>query len=165
MASYRKGFAMTFKHEQKIPPVIWVVVADRSRARIFSADWPSPGEWEEVLDLVHGEGALKASEVNSDRQGTFGEAAGRHHIGEAHTDFKHQTADRFADEVIELLEEERMEHKFGKIGLVCPPLFLGVLRNKLPAPLAALVTLEINKDYTQTPIQDLAKHLAAELAS
>jgi protein required for attachment to host cells len=125
---------MTFKHEKRFLPVIWIVVADRSRARVISANWPEPAEWEEVLDLVHAEGALKASEVNSDRQGTFGEAAGRHHVGEPRTDFKHQTAERFADEIVEHLEKGRLENKFGKIGLVCPPLFLGVLRKRMPAP-------------------------------
>ena len=33
---------MTFKREKPIVPVIWVVVADRSRARILSAAWPEP---------------------------------------------------------------------------------------------------------------------------
>ena len=39
---------MAFKHEQRIPPVLWTVVADRSRARVFSAPWPQADSWEEA---------------------------------------------------------------------------------------------------------------------
>ena len=150
---------MTFRHEQQFPPVIWVVVADRSRSRILSAAWPNPSEWEEVADLVHAEGALKASEVKTDGPGTFGEVAGGHHAGQPQTDFKHQTAERFAEEIVQYLEQGRLHNKFGKLGLICPPLFLGVLRKSLPGPLANMVTLEVDKDYTHAPMKELASHL------
>ena len=154
---------MTFKHEPKSPPFIWVVVADRSRARILSSAWPSPGGWDEVADLVHGDGALKGTEINTDRQGVFGEGAGRPHVGEPRTDLKHQTAERFAEEIVKHLEDGRLHQKFGKLGLVCPPLFLGVLRKNLPSPLANMVTLELDKDYTHAPLKEIASHLKAEL--
>lgn len=154
---------MTVRHEQQIPPVIWVVVADRARSRILSAPWLGCGEWEEVADLTHSEGALKAGEVETDRPGTFGDSAGGHHGGEPSTDFKHQTAERFAHEIVEYLENGRMHNKFGKLGFVCPPLFLGVLRKSLPAPLANLVALELDKDYTQASITEIASHLADAL--
>ncbi len=156
---------MRSKHEQQAPPYIWVVIADRSRSRILSSTWPNPGKWEEVFDLVHAEGALKTSEVNSDRQGTFGESAGRHHVGEPHTDFKHLTAERFAEEIVQHLENGRLHSKFGKLGLICPPLFLGVLRKQLPTALANLVTVELDKDYTHATISEIVSHLEKELTS
>jgi protein required for attachment to host cells len=155
---------MTFKHEQKFPPFIWVVVADRSRSRILSSSWPKPGDWEEVADLVHGEGSLKASEIHTDRQGLFGEGAGRPHVGEPRTDHKHQTAERFAEEIVRHLEDGRLHQKFGKLGLICPPLFLGVLRKNLPAPLAHMVALEMDKDYTHATIKEITGHLTQELS-
>ncbi len=156
---------MTFKHEKPIVPVIWVVVADRSRARILSADWPEPSEWTEAADMLHAEGALKESEVKTDGPGTFGEAAGGHHGGQPQTDFKHQTAERFADEILAKLEEGRVKNQFGKLGLVCPPLFLGVVRNKLSSQLGQMVTLELGKDYTHVKFKDICAHLNSELAS
>lgn len=156
---YWKGSKMTFKHQPEMPPTIWVVVADRSRSRILSADWPNPSQWEEIADLVHSESSLKSSEVNTDGPGTFGETAGGHHGGQPKTDFKHQTAERFAEEIVECLETGREQNKFGKLGIVCPPLFLGVLRKKLSAPLAKLVALELDKDYTHLPSKELASHL------
>ena len=156
---------MTFKHEQQISPIIWVVIADRSRCRILSSSWPEIDEWEEVADLVHAEGALKAGEVNTDRQGTLGESAGRHHVGEPRTDFKHQTAEQFAAEIVHSLENGRLHNKFGKLGLVCPPLFLGVLRKSLPRPLANLVVLELDKDFTHASIKELTPSLKEKLES
>ena len=154
---------MTYKRQQQFPPVIWVVVADRARSRILSSSWPNPNGWEEVADLVHAEGALKESEVKTDGPGTFGEVAGGHHGGQPRTDHKHHTAERFAEEIVQYLETGRVHNKFGKLGLVCAPLFLGVLRKNLPSPLAHLVTLELDKDYTHAPIKELASHLKAAL--
>jgi protein required for attachment to host cells len=160
----RKGLNMTFKHEHQIPPVIWVVIGDRARARILSSAWPDPGDWVEVADFVHGEGAMKASELKTDRAGAYAEIPGGLHGGQPRTDYKHQTAERFAEEIVHFLEDGRVHHKFGKLGFVCPPLFLGVLRKSLPSPLANLVTLELDKDYTHAPIKEIAVHLKQELA-
>lgn len=156
---------MTFKHQPELPPTIWVVVADRSRCRILSADGPHLSEWQEVADLVHAESSLKSSEVNTDGPGTFGETAGGHHGGQPRTDFKHQTAERFAEEVVEFLETGRQNNQFGKLSLICPPLFLGVLRKKLSEPLEHLVTLELDKDYTHKPTKELTAFLNEALGA
>lgn len=156
---------MTFKHEQQRPSTIWVVIADRSRCRIFSSEGPDWNEWQEVADLVHSEGRLKAGEVHTDRQGTFGESAGRHHVGEPHTDFKHQTAEEFATEIAQSLENGRLHNRFGNLALVCPPLFLGVLRKCLPGPLAHLVTMELDKDFTNASVKELATYLRKKQSS
>ena len=156
---------MTYKRQQQIPPVIWVVVADRARSRILSSSWPNPNGWEEVADLIHAEGALKESDVKTDGPGMFRESGvGSMHSGEPRTDFKHQTAERFAEEIVEFLENGRTHNKFGKLGLVCAPLFLGVLRKNLPGPLANMVAMEVDKDYTHAPMKELASHLKDALA-
>jgi protein required for attachment to host cells len=156
---------MTFKHEQQSPSSIWVVIADRSRCRILSSDGPGLDEWQEVADLVHAEGRLKPSEVHTDRQGTLGESAGRHHVGEPRTDFKHQTAEEFATEIVQSLEHGRLHNRFGKLVLICPPLFLGVLRECLSSPLAHLVTMEFDKDFTNASIKEVSTYLRKKLAS
>lgn len=150
---------MTFKHENRTPPVIWAIIADRSRGRVFSAEWPNPSTWELVDQLAHDEGALKPGEVNTDRQGSFASAAGGYHAGEDRTDFRHQSAERFAADVVERLEAAREKNEFGKLAIVAPPLFLGVLRKKLPSTLAERIVLELDKDYTQAAEKDVTKHL------
>jgi len=155
---------MTFKHEQQIPPVIWAVVADRSRARILAAPWPDATSWEEVRDLVHGEGELTPQEIDTDRPGSFASPRGGYHTGEDRKDFRHQSAEHFATEIVGVLESGRLAGEFGKLALVSPPLFLGVLRKELSGPLEQMVVLELHKDYTHAPLPDVAAHLSDGLA-
>lgn len=154
---------MTFKHEPRIPQTIWAVVADRARARILAAPLPGGGEWEEVDCLVHGEGELRPGEVNTDRPGSFAGAGGAHHSGDQATDFRHRTAEVFASEIVDRLEQAHSTQRFGKLALVATPVFLGVLRKKLPAKLAGLVTFELHKDYTQTRADELQSHLQSAM--
>ncbi|MFQ5733275.1 MAG: host attachment protein [Planctomycetaceae bacterium] len=156
---------MTFKHERRIPPVLWAVVADRSQARVLSAPWPRADSWEEVAELVCADGALAPHEAYTDGPGTFADVAGGHHAGEDQTDFRHQTAGRFAGEIVDVLEKGRANGEFGRLLLVAPPLFLGVLRKKLPAPLSNMVILELDKDYSQAKPEEIRRRLQGELAA
>ena len=42
---------MTFKYETRPIPIVWIVVADRSRARIFAADLPTNATLDEIAEL------------------------------------------------------------------------------------------------------------------
>lgn len=156
---------MTFKHEKRIPPVVWTVVADRSRARFISATWPEIDGWKEVLSLDFEEGTLRGRDITTDGPGTFSGRVGGHHGGQEETDFQHQFAERFASELIVKLEAARSKNEFGKLAIVAPPLFLGVFRKKLPSPLQQMVVLEINKDYTSSTLDKVVEHVRPELAA
>lgn len=139
---------MTYKHENRVPANAWIVVADRARARIFSTTWPESRQLAEVAALVHPESQMHERDVISDGPGTFAERAGGHHAGEPQTDFRHRTALEFAGTLAARLEQGRMANEYGRLVIVAPSLYLGVLREKLSAPLARMVVKEIDKDYT-----------------
>lgn len=139
---------MTYKHENRVPSNAWIVVADRARARIFSTTWPASRELTEVETLVHPESQLHERDVISDGPGTFAQRAGGHHAGEPQTDFRHRTALEFAVTLAARLEQGRMANACGRLVIIAPALYLGVLREKLSAPLARMVAREIDKDYT-----------------
>ncbi len=155
---------MTFKPEKRIPPVIWTIVADRSRARILSASWPGIDDWNEVASVDYEEGALHGRDVTTDGPGTFAEKFGGHHGGEHDTDLRHQTAEQLSAKLITQLESGRSKAEFGKLAIVAPPLLLGVLRKKLPSPLKEMVVLDVNKDYTNATLEDVVSHLTPELS-
>lgn len=155
---------MTFKHEKRIPPVVWTVVADRARARFFSAAWPSIDGWEEILSLEYEAGALHGRDVTTDAPGTFGERAGGHHAGDEETDLRHQSAEHFATTIISKLEAARSKSEFGQLAIVAPPLLLGVLRKKLPSPLQKMLVLESNKDYASAASDEIVQHLQPAFA-
>lgn len=155
---------MTFKHEKRIPPVVWTVVADRARARFFSAAWPSMEDWQEFLSVDYEPGAMHGRDITTDAPGTFGERAGGHHSGDDETDLRHQSAEHVAATIIDKLETARAKTEFGQLAIVAPPLLLGVLRKKLPSPLQKMLVLESNKDYASATSDEIAKHLQPAFA-
>jgi protein required for attachment to host cells len=141
----------------------WILVADRSRARILTPNGSDNSTLEELADFAHPEGHQRQSDVVTDQQGRFQERGSGQHAGEPETDFKHETAQRFAGEIVEYLEKGRMANRFKRLIVVSPPMFLGVLRGKLPSPLASMVCHEINKDLTQLKVNELASRIPSDL--
>ena len=141
----------------------WILVADRSRARILVAEAES-APLQELEDFAHPEGHLREHEVVTDQQGQFAETgvAGSQ-TGDPEVDFKHQTAERFAHEIVQRLEKARLEGRFEKLVVIAAPLFLGVLRGQFPSPLRQLVSLELDKDYTQLGVDEIRSHLPETL--
>lgn len=165
----------------------WIVVADRSRARIFT---PVEGEHtpldeivhfagragfvgeekypaetlDEVEDLVHPESEQMRQELEPDHPGRTKKSPGTSSAYETtHTDTRHQTAEDFAREIVDRLDHARQENQFDRLILVSPPLFLGVLRKKLPHALKSLVAHEIDKDFIKLSAQEIRSHLTDAL--
>lgn len=139
---------MAFKHESSRPPTTWILVTDRSRARLFAGTWPEFDGFHEIQDFVHPEGGVHQREVESDGPGRFDGPDGAHHAGESETDFKHHTATEFARELVSELQRGKDTNAYGRLIIIAPPLFLGVLRAQLPAPLSKLVVADWDKDLT-----------------
>jgi protein required for attachment to host cells len=150
---------MTFKRQTPDISTTWVVVADRSRARILETIGDCK-DLVEIESLENPEGAMRQSECCSDRQGYFGGRPGSLEAGDPETDFRHKTAETFAVQVIDYLEAGRTSGKFGHIVLIAAPSFLGTFRQKLPVPLARMVELQVDKDYTNCLPDEIAVHLA-----
>ena len=156
---------MTFNQHSKQVDVTWVLVADRGRARILSTGPASSGRFELIAQFEHPEGAMRMRDTVTDRQGYFGGRSGSLSAGQPTTDFRHQTAQEFAGELAEHLDKERNKGSFNCLILVAPPLFLGVLRDKLPSPLRQLVTEEFDRDYTALSDEEIAYLISRLLSS
>jgi protein required for attachment to host cells len=150
---------MTFKYEPRTKPIAWILVADRGRARIFETDFPAYATIDKIMELECSQGRAQQRNIVTDRQGYFRGREGSLESGQQQTDFKHQTAEQFAMQIVEFLENGRQQQKFGTLIVIAAPLFLGVLREKLTVPLAHMVTLEMGKDYTQLRPAEIRKHL------
>lgn len=139
--------------------VLWIVVADRRRARVFLRTLTGD-RLDEVATFEHPESGQKHHDVVTDRPGRFeGGRADAHQSGDPQTDFKHETAARFAQEIVEFLDKSRQQSKFEELALVAAPAFLGALRGKLSSSLSQMVTLEIDKDYTHAKADEVLAHL------
>lgn len=140
----------------------WVVVADSSRARIFTAK-TSTSELQELEILAHPEGRLHEQEISSDLPGKVkGKDGGGHAYSDEVTP-KEQEIINFAKRVAEHLEHAYHVQKFHRLAIVAAPAFLGELRNHLSAQVTKVLCFDLNKNITlQTP-EEIRKHLPKTL--
>ena len=133
----------------------WVVVADRSRARIFSIEKPR-GPLNEIEDLVHPESRAHDRDLTSDRPGrTSGD---NHVLGTAHS-ARDQQAHEFVREIASRLDSGRNGAQFERLVLVAGPDVLGLLRKAMNGHLAKLVVREVEKNLTQQRADEIRKLL------
>ena len=133
----------------------WVVVADRSRARIFTVATPK-GPLTELEDLVHPE--ARAHEARPDQRPSrpihVSNVMGNEHGA------RDQQAHEFAREIAMRLESGRVEHRSSRqLIVVAAPDLLGMLRKTMNGNVAKTVVQEIDKNVTQRSPADIRKLL------
>lgn len=144
----------------------WIVTADEARARIFSQSGAGQ-PLQEIEDMVDAEGRMQAADINTDRldptaagksvHGTGGALPGKLYQP-AQTPEAHE-AEKFARDLARVLLKARQEGRYDKLVLAAAPKFLGVLRQQLDPQLAALLTRQIDKDYTHSSAHQLREQL------
>jgi protein required for attachment to host cells len=142
---------------------ICVLVADSSKARIFSAQ-NGHSALQEDIDFSHSESRLKEQDLVADGVGSASDAGGygKHSMG--HENAAHQRqAEIFAHRLGSELDKIRQCSNLHRIYLVAAPKFLGLLRGSLSSQCTALLADEINKDLTIHSIKDIRSHLPKHL--
>lgn len=138
----------------------WVLIADRSHARIVAHRAPGKG-LELVEEIEHPEGRLRDGDIDSDVQGRSFDIAGEGRHAMSQSVLPHeQVAIAFARQLAEKVRAGRNEHRFDQLVLAAEPRFLGLLRDALDAPTRQLVSAEIHKHLLGHNDGDLERHLA-----
>lgn len=132
----------------------WVVVADASRARVFSAG-ATLERFTLEHELDHPEGRMRTTELMSDNQGRSRGSGGPSSSQAPHTDPHESAAHRFARTVAELIHRGRLENKYERVIIAAPPRFLGSLRNELDTPTLRCVVGSLAHDWTKLPEHEL----------
>ncbi|MDX9768464.1 MAG: host attachment protein [Ectothiorhodospiraceae bacterium] len=137
----------------------WVVVADASRARIFSAE-KSFSPLVEIEGIAHPEARLHDQELISDRPGrTFDSAGeGRHAMGKETPPKKHEIT-RFAKELCDRVNNARATGVFSKLYIIAAPAFLGTMRGCMDDVTQKAVVGEVDKNLTTHAVEDIRRHL------
>ena len=126
----------------------WILVADASRARIFTADAHFK-ELHETQTIDHAESRLHDQELTSDLPGrSFDSTGNARHAMEQNTDPKKQQAIEFAHHIAGILEHSRTEHEIENIVIIASPNMLGFLRDALSKQTRKLISDEIDKPKT-----------------
>ncbi len=139
---------------------IWVVVADRSRARLFKHNHDNGG-LTEVEDLAFPEGRLQDHEIMSDAAGPAG--GGHHDSYDARDPAKAHRRAEFAHVIGQRLEHKRNAGELDGFYLIAEPRFLGELRAALSAPLAKQLRGEVPHHETQVSSAEIRTLLPFDL--
>lgn len=139
----------------------WVLVADGTRARIFSKKFH---KLENVMgkDFI-GEN-LKDRDFTTERPGrTFESGNPTRHAYEPRTDWHQYQKQLFAKELCTILEKANETSEFDELIIICPPKTLGEIRGHLCKHTLSKVTAEIPKDVTKLTEHELVNYLENEL--
>ena len=139
---------------------IMIVVADSSRARIFTTDSPS-SPLNEIETMAHPEGRMHEQNMVSDLPGKdFGQGGGAGgHAYQDETEPKQQEVIAFAKRIADYLDDARKANKLGRLLIVAAPAFLGELRKQMSEQTNEFVVFESAKNLTQHSVEDIRNHL------
>jgi len=126
--------------------VTWVLVADASRADIYSRK-KSHSPLELVRSLNQREARSKEQELVADAPGrTFDSAGqGRHALEPEHSEKDHRRS-TFVRQIAAVLDDGRKADNYQRLIVVAGPALLGELRAQLNPATRKLVTTELDKD-------------------
>lgn len=138
---------------------IWVVVADATCARIFSAANRS-AELIEQKDLLHTVSRAPSSSLTSDRSGrdTDIQHTGSHTMGHEKS-IKKQELHNFAREIGQLLEHHRQKNHFYRLYVMASPQLLGLLRQELHHETQEMIAGEKDINLVKETLSTIRNHL------
>jgi protein required for attachment to host cells len=137
----------------------WILVANNTHARIFTAETPT-SPLEEIESFAHTESRLHDREITSDLPGKIRSEGGiGGHAFEQPTDPKEHEASNFAHFIAHYLENAHNQNKFAQLLIIAEPSFLGILRHQLPEQIKKLVSFELDKNITMHSAADIRTHL------
>lgn len=131
---------------------IWVLAADNSRARFFSAE-KARSPLVEIRDLVDPQARMHDGDLRTDRDGRDRNPKDQYHGVGSDRGPRDEAAGRFAQQVCAVLEAGRIEGAFERLHILAAPGFLGLLRQHQSAPLRQMIGTELAKNLAW---QDLA---------
>jgi protein required for attachment to host cells len=134
----------------------WILVADRSRARIFE-EIRSPRALYEIADFVNPLGRASDRELTTDAEGrslSTGLRTRSHSAGPGVGAATHE-AERFSKEIADYLETARTDHRYDRLWVVAAPKFLAMLRKRMSREVRKLVADEIDKDLSRADIREI----------
>lgn len=143
----------------------WILVADSTRARVFTAENPSLS-LQEIDDLAHPAGRIHEQKMTSDLPGkdSGNEGTGGHSYQDQ-TGPKEQEVIDFAKRISEYLEVAKNAKRFEQLLIISAPSFLGTLRNQLSDQTRKCICFELDKNITAHSTDDIRRHLPENLPS
>lgn len=141
----------------------WILVADSSRAHVFTVDRPR-GPLIEVSAHDNPDARKHERDLVTDKPGREGDPGGHGRSAFEAPSAKAESAERFARELARIVAKGHAGGKFKRLYLVAAPHFLGSLREMLDHGTRRCVEQEIAKDVAHEPTEKIRKQLPERLA-
>lgn len=134
-------------------PRIWIIIADKKIARIYSKAGGTIKLLGEALPSSNGKSILENTEIGR----TTSESL--HIKYEPSMSPVRRRAFKFAHEIADWLDHALQKDGFDRLITVAPPQMLGDFRIAFGKPVASRLVAEINKDLTKMPEKELCERL------
>ena len=136
----------------------WILVANASKARLFSNQGPKKG-LHLVKEFNHPESREKASALVSDRPGHNQSSGGGHGSFVPASTPKQNEVEKFALELAKELDQGRASNSYARLIVVASSPFMGDLSSRLTSHVRGMISESIEKDYTRASDKELTGHL------
>ena len=144
-------------------PTTWTLVADRTRARLFSSTRAAE-PLIELRDFLNPDGRELAQELVTDRSsrmpGMVGRARG---AVEARTSPEEHAAQVFAREICATLERGLVDRACERLVLIAAPEFLGLLHGCASKRVLEAIEFELGKNLTSLAAEDIRPYLPMQI--
>ena len=139
-------------------PRTWYVVTDGGRARILHKR-DAQDAFDTHREFVSADIHRHTHELGTERPGRTHESANSaRHALQPRQDLHRADKRNFVYEVARALNEANTRDEFDRLVLVAPAHALGELNDALDAPTQRKIAAQLQKDLTNVPNADLAKH-------
>lgn len=136
-----------------------VVVAESSRARIFTMENPNT-PLTELQDMLHPEGRAHTHNLTSDLPGRSFDRQGQgRHAMQDPVDVKEQEALVFAEQLADFINTKFGERGMDRLYIAAAPHFLGHLRKKLGDEAKRHIVRQLNKNLVTMDEAEIRRHL------
>jgi protein required for attachment to host cells len=138
-------------------PIQWIIVADSVNARIF-ARANKNSSLQEVENLTHPSGRMKAGELESDKPGRSFDSRGQ---GRHSMETEHSRKDKESIVFVEQISDYLSTHQndYDELIIISPPRFLGMLRKHIEKILSRKIIQEIDKDMVKLSPNEIQSHI------
>lgn len=146
------------------PTITWVLIADGAQARVLENTGPGKG-LSGVEGLKFSQEPLSAQDIVTDRpgrsSGPIGPGGG---AMDPKTDPVAYRETQFVKNVAGVLEKKCADGAYDRLVIAAAPIALGDIRKSLSDNVKKTVVAELNKDLTNIPTPQLAKHFDGIIA-
>lgn len=141
-----------------------IVVADSTRARIFTVD-SARSPLNEIETMAHPEGRIHEQNMVSDLPGKdSGKGGGGDHAYQEKIEPRKQEMIEFAKRIANYLDRKRKANQLKKLVIIAAPAFLGELRTHLSTETSEKIVFELDKNLAHHGEEDIRKHLSKFLS-